>query len=146
MKSITTKSITTKRRAVSNIVGIMLGLGLTVVAAGGLYVMTSDISDSAVSISSVEIQNARAYNTGNEAYVSLSIKNTGTEAALNLGVVMLLTCNGEAGANATVTPAAGITDCVAENYQANPTAVGPGTEKSRPIEDMRNPPILPTRP
>ncbi len=136
MKSITTKSITTKtlmrkRRAVSAIVGIMLGLGLTAVAAGGLYVMTSDLSDSAVSITSVEIQNARAYNTGNTAYVSLSIKNTGTDAASDLSAVVLLVCNGEVAAKATLTNAAleaATTDCVAAQYTSPPTAsTGPGT-------------------
>lgn len=85
--------MTRKRRAVSAIVGIMLGLGLTAVAAGGLYVMTSDLSDSAVSISSVEIQNVRAYNTGNEAYMSLSVKNTGTDAVTVNAVELLLDCD-----------------------------------------------------
>ena len=99
MKSITTKSITTKtlmrkRRAVSAIVGIMLGLGLTAVAAGGLYVMTSDLSDSAITISSVEIQNPRLYLTGDDAYLSMNIKNTGTSTAKNMVATVLLQCNG----------------------------------------------------
>ncbi len=136
-KSMTTRSLTRKRRAVSAIVGIMLGLGLTAVAAGGLYVMTSDLSDSAVSITSVEIQNARAYNTGNVAYVSLSIKNTGTDAASDLSAVVLLACNGEAAAKATLTDAtlkAATTDCVAAQYASPPTqSTAPGTLESIPI-------------
>ncbi len=140
MKSTITKSTTTKRgrrRAVSAIIGIMLGLGLTAVAAGGLYVMTSDLSDSAVSINSVEVQNVRAYNTGNEAYVSLSVKNTGTDAATDLSAVVLLACNGEASAEATLTDAAlkaATTDCVAAQYANPPTAaVNPGTLVSMPV-------------
>ena len=45
--------MTTKKRAVSAIMGIMLGLGLTAVVVGGLYVMTSDMSDSAVAINAI---------------------------------------------------------------------------------------------
>ena len=128
MKSIITKSITTKRRAVSAIVGIMLGLGLTAVAAGGLYVMTSDLSDSAVSITSVEIQNARAYNTGDDAYMSMSIKNTGTDAALNLDVVILLSCNAEAGA---IIPTATLADKPALELCSSATPIlTPGSIKS----------------
>lgn len=132
----TRNTIAKKRRAVSAIVGIMLGLGLTAVAAGGLYVMTSDLSDSAVAINSIEVQNVRAYNTGSEAYVSLSIKNTGTDAAANLDAVVLLECNGEVGAKATLANKAlkdATTDCVAANYASPPTAVEPGTTESIPI-------------
>ena len=67
---------TTKRRALSPILAVMLLLGLTVVGAGTAAVLFSDVSDNALSVSAVEINDARAYNTGDQAYISLGVKNT----------------------------------------------------------------------
>ncbi len=89
---------TTKRRALSPILAVMLLLGLTVVGAGTAAVLFSDVSDNALSVSAVEINDARAYNTGDQAYMSLGVKNTGTNAAEDLKVSVLLECNGGSGA------------------------------------------------
>ena len=146
MKTITTinkvkKPLLSKKiRAVSAILGIMLGVGVTITAAGALYVMTSGISDSAITINSIEITNARAYNSGDDAYVSLSVKNTGSEIAEKLNVAVLLECNGAVGAKAKIGNVTKdtITDCDADKFRSSPVAVGPGASKSVSIGSMSN--------
>ena len=91
---ITTQKLTTKkRRMVANLLGIVIGIVLTAAIGGGLYLSTSGILDNASSIASIEIHNARAYNSGDAGYISMSIKNTGTEAATVTIAEILLDCS-----------------------------------------------------
>ena len=96
-KFMTTKSITKKRRMVANLLGIIVGIALTAAIGGGLWLTSSDILDSASSIASIEIQGLRLFVTGDETYLSMNVKNTGTEAATDLYVRALLECNANNG-------------------------------------------------
>ena len=134
-------SIMARRRAAANLLGLAVGIGLTIALGGLVYSMATGVFDSAATISTVEIQNARAYNTGDQAYVSFSVKNTGTDAAEQLTAVVLLECNGEDGAKSLLLNQADkdmTTDCNANQHTSNPAPVKPGLLESRPIGTITN--------
>lgn len=133
MKSITNKtktklttSIMARRRAAANLLGLAVGIGLTIALGGLVYSMATGVFDSASTIATVEIQNARAYNTGDQAYISLSIKNTGTDAVTIETIEVLLDCSvANDGAAAALTTGTECGDATATTVP-DPQVAGPG--------------------
>ncbi|ABK77309.1 hypothetical protein CENSYa_0676 [Cenarchaeum symbiosum A] len=70
--------MTGKSAGLSAIFGMIIGLGITGAAAGGLYYTFTSQVDPFTSASSIDVRNLNAIRDGDELIITATIKNTGT--------------------------------------------------------------------
>ena len=78
-----------KRRGFSPILAVLILIGITVVAAGQLTGTFNDLTGTASQTANIDIIDPQLRVLGDETYLTLSIKNTGTEAGTIDHVVIL---------------------------------------------------------